>query len=135
MEVCADFTAECNRSDVKVVYISATDFIRSFRNCIKSIKEIHSIKEKQHKGRIDLIKSNQGVGNVLTHSASELAETTIFDRKAEMASPTIKKKLTRMLSQRHREKLASNSSKMENMAENGNTMAKTVIGISNQLHL
>lgn len=40
-EFYADFTAECQGSEVKIVSISAADFIRSFRNCIQKIKEIH----------------------------------------------------------------------------------------------
>ena len=58
---------------------------------------------------------------------SELIDEMIFKSQTEMALPTVRKKLTKMLATKKNEVHQSKTKVLENMAESGSVMAKTVI--------
>lgn len=50
-QIKAEFTAVVQGPYCTIIMISATDFVRSFKNCIPKLKEIYLAKQVQAQGR------------------------------------------------------------------------------------
>ena len=117
----------------KLIKISASDFIRCFKNSIAEVLALHEAKNSLLAEQLDVIMTSHEESKQLELSTH--IEQQMFHSKTAMASPPIRKKLTVLLANKKRKELDKQKVAVEKQAKQGDGMARTLIHLNNQMAL